>query len=101
MSRKVLLLLTALVASPLAAQQTTPPPSQVEQGGLTGSVSDENAWQDLGIAIPGFATDRDVATPAGQSNRTWIECRTGCSQRAIRRRTAASGRYVCRTRRFG
>ena len=63
----------ALVASaPLAAQQATPPASSVqqagvEQGGLTGSVSDESEWQDLGIAIPGFATDRDVATPAGQT----------------------------------
>ena len=69
MSRKFLFLL-ALVSplAPLTAQQQTPPASTVEQaGGLTGSVSDENEWQDLGIAIPGFATDRDIATPAGQS----------------------------------
>ncbi|RDC60650.1 Protein TolB [Alteripontixanthobacter maritimus] len=39
-----------------------------EQGGLSGSVTDESEWQDLGIAIPGFATDRDVSTTArGQS----------------------------------
>ena len=33
-----------------------------EDGGLTGSVSDESAWADLGIAITTFATDRDAAT---------------------------------------
>ncbi|HTM95002.1 MAG TPA: Tol-Pal system protein TolB, partial [Croceibacterium sp.] len=32
--------------------------------GLSGSVTDETAWQDLGIAIPAFATNADVATPA-------------------------------------
>lgn len=36
----------------------------VEEEGLTGTVTDENEWQNLGIAIPGFATDRDTATPA-------------------------------------
>ena len=57
-----------LVAAPLAAQQASLPPSTAEPAsGLVGSVSDESEWQDLGIAIPGFATDRDVATPAGQS----------------------------------
>ncbi len=45
----------ALVAVPAAAQDT---------GGLTGSVSDESEWQDLGIAIPAFPTDRDQPTPA-------------------------------------
>lgn len=35
---------------------------EVDDGGLTGSVSDENEWQDLGIAITTFATDRDVPT---------------------------------------
>ena len=68
MSRKFLVLLAAtMLSAPAAAQQQTPPASTVEPGGLTGSVSDENEWQDLGIAIPGFATDRDVSTPAGQS----------------------------------
>ena len=66
---KILLSLGLIVpVSTLSAQQQTPPPSEVEQGGgLTGSVSDESEWQDLGIAIPGFATDRDVPTPAGTS----------------------------------
>ena len=59
--------------SALAAQPATLPASMAEQatteqdGGLTGSVSDESEWQDLGIAIPGFATDRAVATPAGDT----------------------------------
>jgi len=35
-----------------------------EEGGLTGSVTDESDWQDLGIAIPAFATDSDQPTPA-------------------------------------
>lgn len=62
------LFLIALALAPVAhAQQETPPPSTAEQGGLTGSVSDDSEWQDLGIAIPGFATDRDVPTAAGQT----------------------------------
>ncbi len=32
--------------------------------GLTGSVTDESDWQDLGVVIPAFATDRDRPTPA-------------------------------------
>ncbi|WP_239804645.1 Tol-Pal system beta propeller repeat protein TolB [Croceicoccus hydrothermalis] len=47
----------ALIAAPVFAQDAP-------AGGLTGSVSDESEWQDLGIAIPAFATDRDVSTPA-------------------------------------
>ena len=34
------------------------------EGGLTFTVTDESDWADLGVAIPAFATDRDVATPA-------------------------------------
>ena len=60
-----------LVAIPAAAQDAAPPPAvpavevpEVEEEGLTGSVTDESAWQDLGIAIPAFATDREQPTPA-------------------------------------
>jgi len=64
----------ALFFAPIAAHAQTgaaAPPAQVvvppgddDEGGLTGSVTDESAWQDLGIAIPSFATDANVATPA-------------------------------------
>lgn len=78
--KKSLLFALALCASPLAvpaaAQNqdlTTPAPEggEVETvfedenaGGLTGSTTDESDWQDLTVAIPGFATDRNVPTPA-------------------------------------
>ena len=67
-----LALMLTSVAGPLAAQDGpvvgTPAPAPAtpaagaDEGGLTGSVSDENEWQDLGIAITTFATDRDVPT---------------------------------------
>lgn len=78
----------ALVTAPAAAQQEAPPTAsasdlgtpvptggevetieqaQAEDGGLTFTVTDESEWQDLGIAIPGFATDRDAPTPANSS----------------------------------
>jgi TolB protein len=56
-----LIAVLAFLATPALAQQAPPP---ADEGGLSGSVSDENAWQDLGIAIPSFATDRDVPTQA-------------------------------------
>lgn len=50
----------ALIASaPLTAQEAEAPPADA---GLSGSVSDESDWQDLGIAIPAFATPADVPT---------------------------------------
>lgn len=59
-----LALVLALTFSPLSvtAQEQAPPAPPVEEGGLTGSVSDESEWQDLGIAITSFATDADVPT---------------------------------------
>jgi len=62
----------ALLALPLAASlaaQPAPAPVAPDAAappaeGLTGSVSDETPWQDLGIAIPTFPTDRDVPTLA-------------------------------------
>ncbi|WP_271078562.1 Tol-Pal system beta propeller repeat protein TolB [Aurantiacibacter sp. MUD61] len=38
-----------------------------DDGPLRGTVTDDSAWQDLGIAIAAFATNRDVATPANSS----------------------------------
>ncbi|MBD3729505.1 MAG: Tol-Pal system protein TolB [Sphingomonadales bacterium] len=62
------------VAAPALAQDLgTPPPPDgrietmgeaEDEGGLSGSVSFEGNLDDLGIAIPGFATDRDKPTPA-------------------------------------
>jgi TolB protein len=46
------------------APVVTLPPPAADDGGLTGSVSDDSAWKDLGIDIPGFATDADKPTPA-------------------------------------
>jgi TolB protein len=52
-----------VLSAPALGQQAAPPATPpTEEGGLSGSVSDENDWQDLGIAIPGFATNADVPT---------------------------------------
>ncbi|MEO6152512.1 MAG: Tol-Pal system beta propeller repeat protein TolB [Croceibacterium sp.] len=57
--------LLACAASLSAQQPAAPPPAtQPAEDGLSGSVTDESAWQDLGIAIPGFATNADAPTPA-------------------------------------
>ena len=57
MKRLSLCVLALICAAPVLGQ-TTPP----DDGGLSGEVSDESDWQDLGIAIPAFATNADVAT---------------------------------------
>ncbi len=63
--------LVAPLAAPASAQDLGAPLPEsgevetVEQEfGLSGSVTDDSDWEDLGIAIAGFATDRDVPTPA-------------------------------------
>ncbi|MCB2084175.1 MAG: Tol-Pal system protein TolB [Sphingomonadaceae bacterium] len=72
------LLATTAFALPVAAQDLGEKPPEAgsveaafedeEEGGLTGGeVIDEVALQDLGIAIAGFASDRDVPTPANSS----------------------------------
>ena len=60
----MLFALVALPAAPVVAQSAPPItiPVPDEGGGLTGEVSDDSEWQDLGIAIPAFATDSDVPT---------------------------------------
>ena len=71
MSSLKILISLGLLAMPVAvlaqAQSVQPSTTTQSDGGLDVTVSDESEWQDLGIAIPGFATDRDVATPAGQT----------------------------------
>jgi len=79
---KKFVILLAFLASPLSAQNQdlgTPvaeggeietigaQESDAEDGGLSFTVTDENDWADLGVAIPRFATDRDVATQASRS----------------------------------
>lgn len=80
MTKKLLMLLSAaMLASPLAAQDLGAPigsDQPVEQvkvegdddgGPLRGTVTDESAWSDIGIAIPAFATDRERPTPANEA----------------------------------
>ena len=64
------LALIALIAAPAVAQQSPTPPATppAQEGGLSGSVSDESEWQDLGIAIPAFATNADVPTQASSGS---------------------------------
>ena len=54
-------------AQTVEAEDVASEPAQMgsvydDEGGLTGEVSDTNDWQDLGIAITTFATDRDAPT---------------------------------------
>ncbi|QZD90417.1 Tol-Pal system beta propeller repeat protein TolB [Qipengyuania aurantiaca] len=74
--KKLIFTTLAFIASPLAAQnQDLGEPMAEgqevetieEEEGLSGSVSFEGNLDDLGIAIPAFATDRNVATPANAS----------------------------------
>ncbi|MEZ5680545.1 MAG: Tol-Pal system beta propeller repeat protein TolB [Erythrobacter sp.] len=74
--KKCLVLSLALLAAPLWAQnQDLGQPVEeggdvetVDEGeGLSGTVSFTGNLDDLGIAIPGFATDTDVPTPAHSS----------------------------------
>ena len=65
--------LLALSGSAAVAQQQAIPASSAaaqapDSGGLTGSVTDDSAWRDLGIAIPAFPTDRPVPTGADGGN---------------------------------
>ena len=76
----MIVLLAAPLAAPLGAQTRSPDQDLAERlpqdgavqttdegEGLSGSVSFEGNLEDLGIAIPAFATDRDAATPASSS----------------------------------
>jgi len=65
MNLRLISALALVLAAPAAAQQSLPTPQpteQVPEEGLSGAVSDDSDWQDLGIAIPAFATDADVPT---------------------------------------
>ncbi|MDE2596475.1 MAG: Tol-Pal system protein TolB [Sphingomonadales bacterium] len=73
MKFRLLPLLLLAASAPVLAQQTaaptaTPSAQPTEEGGLSGAVSDESDWQDLGIAIPAFATNEDVPTQASSGS---------------------------------
>jgi TolB protein len=75
MKLRDLLLFGTLLTVPamVVAQQASVPSSSASQApaeddGLTGSVTDESEWQDLGIAIPAFPTNASVATGAEGGN---------------------------------
>ena len=75
MKLRDLLLFGTLLTVPamVVAQQASVPSSTASQApqedeGLTGSVTDESEWQDLGIAIPAFPTNASVATAATGGN---------------------------------
>lgn len=70
MIRFLLVGFALLFGVPLLAQQSSPAAQPAAEEGLSGSVSDESDWQDLGIAIPAFATNADVptATSAGSTS---------------------------------
>lgn len=57
-------LLLGAAANPLAAQ--TPVPAE----GIEVTVSDEREWQDLGIAIPAFATNAEAPTQTSEGSTT-------------------------------
>jgi TolB protein len=79
--KRFLGLILACVAMPGLAQEdglsnsvdaAAPPAADAaldlaDEGGLTGSTTDESAWADIGIAIPSFATDRNTETAANSS----------------------------------
>ncbi|MDE2303865.1 MAG: Tol-Pal system protein TolB [Sphingomonadales bacterium] len=56
----------AAAPAPAASAAATPVPASAAAApdALTGSVTDDSAWQSLGIDIPAFATDADKPTPA-------------------------------------
>ena len=58
MNLRLISALALVLAAPAAAQQSLPTPqptTQVPEEGLSGAVSDDSDWQDLGIAIPAFS----------------------------------------------
>jgi TolB protein len=54
----------ALAQAPANAPSAPPATNAPAASVLTGTVSDDSAWNSLGIDIPGFATPADVPTPA-------------------------------------
>lgn len=77
MKTRILTAFAFILAAPVLAQTVPAPtpapptaPTPTDTGGLTGSVSDESDWQDLGIAIPAFATNADAPTQTSAGSTT-------------------------------
>jgi TolB protein len=76
--RSAAMLPLLLFAAPVWAQQQQPlpPPAPIQpqqsapDEGLSVTVTDESAWQNLQVAIPAFATDREQPTPANANGTT-------------------------------
>src|SRR5690242_15332523 len=66
--KKIIALFALASAAPLMAQADAtggvPAAQDEDEGGLDVTVTYEGAWQDLGIAIPTFATNANVPTAA-------------------------------------
>ncbi|MDG2002721.1 MAG: Tol-Pal system beta propeller repeat protein TolB [Novosphingobium sp.] len=62
--KKLLMFAVLAFSAPLAAQESAQLDIMDEDdgGGLQVTVTDDSLWEDLGIAITSFATDRDVPT---------------------------------------
>jgi len=71
MTRPALFALAIALSMPAMAQTPSPTaPAQPGGAGLEVTVSDENDWQDLGVAITVFATDQDVPTQTNAGSTT-------------------------------
>ena len=74
--KKIVAIIALACSVPLMAQDgpaadaATAPGADEDDGGLDVTVTYEGAWQDLGIAIPSFATNANVATPANTEGTT-------------------------------
>jgi len=71
--RSAVLFSLLLVAAPAVAQDQPPPTASAQPAddqGLSVTVTDENAWQNLQVAIPAFATDREAPTAANSNGTT-------------------------------
>jgi TolB protein len=66
-----------LLAAPVAAPALPTIVVPEDDGGLTGTVTDETPWQDTSIAIPAFATDREQPTPANSQGTSALGLELG------------------------
>src|SRR5690606_12091376 len=77
LSRITALIVLAFFSTDALAQAQVQVPVLEEEGGLSVTVTDDSAWQDLSIAIPSFATDRDQPTAANSQGTTALGAELG------------------------